>query len=68
MKKKYVSIWVFLFVTTWCFGYIDPGTGSYVIQVLLGVLMGASVAVSIFWGKIKSFFAKLFTKKKIEEQ
>jgi len=44
--------------------YIDPGTGSLIIQMLLAVLVGAGFAVKIFWTRIKSFFSKVFGKKR----
>ena len=37
-------------------GYIDPGTGSYFIQILIGVLAGGLFALKIFWKKIVAFF------------
>jgi hypothetical protein len=42
--------------------YIDPGTGSLIIQVLIGVLVGGLVAAKIFWGRIKTFFKGLFSR------
>ncbi len=33
--------------------YLDPGTGSYVFQILVAALLGASVAVKIYWRKLK---------------
>lgn len=44
--------------------YIDPGTGSLIIQILLAALVGAGFAVKIFWTKIKSFFSRVFAKKR----
>ncbi len=44
--------------------YLDPGTGSYVIQLLIAGLMGAAFLVKLYWGKIKSFFVKIFSKDK----
>lgn len=38
--------------------YLDPGTGSYVIQLLIAGLMGALFLVKLYWGKIKSFFVR----------
>jgi len=38
--------------------YLDPGSGSYIIQVLFGMLFGASYLAKVYWGKIKSFFGK----------
>lgn len=66
-KKIYSSLLLFLFLSYWCFGYIDPGTGSYVIQVILAVFVGASIGIKVFWSKIKTFFGKLFSKKNKEE-
>ena len=39
-------------------GYIDPGTGSYVFQLLIGGLLGAAVAVKIFWKRVWSFVSR----------
>lgn len=36
--------------------YLDPGSGSMLIQILLAALLGAGVAVKIFWRNIKAFF------------
>jgi len=44
--------------------YIDPGTGSLIIQMVLAVLVGAGFAIKIFWANIKSFFSRLFAKKR----
>ena len=38
------------------FAYIDPGTGSVVVQGLIAGVIGASVAIKIFWYKIKGVF------------
>lgn len=48
--------------------YLDPGTGSYVLQLALAALVGALFAVRLFWGRIKSFFKKLFSKQTGAEQ
>jgi len=38
------------------YAYLDPGTGSMVLQVLLGVAVGALTAGKLYWAKIKNFF------------
>ncbi|MBW1688713.1 MAG: hypothetical protein JRS35_27090 [Deltaproteobacteria bacterium] len=35
--------------------YIDPGSGSFILQALIATLAGALVAVNIYWQKIKGF-------------
>ncbi len=41
-----------LFVT----GYIDPGTGSIILQAVVGAIAGIAVAVKLFWHRILKFF------------
>lgn len=43
--------------------YLDPGTGSYFLQILLAALLGAAFAVKSFWRNIKSFITSLFTRR-----
>jgi hypothetical protein len=35
--------------------YIDPGTGSMILQVILGGAAGLAVAVKMFWHRIVAF-------------
>lgn len=44
--------------------YLDPGTGSYVFQLLIAFMVGIAFSVKIYWVKIKLFFARVFGKKK----
>jgi hypothetical protein len=44
------------------FAYIDPGSGSLVIQMLIGALVGAGIAIKVFWVKLKYKFQSLFKK------
>ena len=48
--------------------YLDPGTGSMVLQVGIGFLFGGLLALQIFWNRISIFFKNLFSReKKLEE-
>jgi hypothetical protein len=38
--------------------YLDPGTGSLIIQAVVAALAGVAVAVTAYWHKIKSFFGR----------
>jgi len=42
--------------------YIDAGTGSLIIQVLIAGLLGGLFLLKIFWSKVKAFFKKLFSR------
>ncbi len=36
--------------------YLDPGSGSFLIQLLIAALLGVSVAIGASWSKIKRWF------------
>ena len=36
--------------------YLDPGSGSVILQVLLAAILGAGVVLRTQWAKIKSLF------------
>jgi hypothetical protein len=38
--------------------YLDPGSGSFILQILIAALLGIGVAVRASWGKIKKYFGK----------
>lgn len=38
--------------------YLDPGTGSMIVQALIAAFAAASVSIGIFWRRIKAFFGK----------
>jgi len=50
------------------FAYIDPGTGSYIIQIAIAALVGGLFAVKMFWIRIKTFITSLFKKKTDESE
>jgi hypothetical protein len=48
--------------------YIDPGSGSYIIQMIIAAVLGVSFFFKNFWLNIKAFFTGKKTKKKEEEK
>lgn len=48
---------VLLLFRSSAYAYLDPGTGSYLLQIILGVVFGSLMALKIFWNRIKSLFA-----------
>jgi hypothetical protein len=38
--------------------YLDPGTGSYILQILIAGLFGALFMLKVFWGRIVGFLGK----------
>lgn len=35
------------------YGYIDPGSGSVVIQMIIGALVGMGITIKLYWYKFK---------------
>lgn len=42
------------------YAYLDPGTGSYMLQILLGLLVGALFMVKTFWKNLKESVKNFF--------
>lgn len=36
--------------------YVDPGSGSYLVQAIIAAVLGAMFYFKTIWWKIKSFF------------
>lgn len=74
MRVPLYLMTAFIFITFICLffprsshAYIDPGTGSFILQVTIATLLSSLLAVKVFWGKIKDFFLKKSTKGKSED-
>ena len=37
------------------FAYLDPGTGSILIQALIGVVAGVAVGVATYWARVRNW-------------
>ncbi|MFC2149066.1 hypothetical protein ACFLQ8_00020 [Candidatus Auribacterota bacterium] len=44
--------------------YLDPGSVSYMLQIIIAALLGSLFAIKMFWGRIKEFIKGVFSKKK----
>jgi hypothetical protein len=42
--------------------YLDPGTGSYVLQLLIAFVIGALFAIKVFWRKLLGSIKNLFSR------
>ncbi|MCX6840725.1 MAG: hypothetical protein NTX53_00280 [candidate division WOR-3 bacterium] len=46
------------------YGYLDPGTGSYILQLIIGGLLGGLFAIGLLWKKVIAFVKRVFTPQK----
>ena len=42
--------------------YIDPGSGSIVLQIVIASVLGTLTLIKIYWSRLKVFFAGLLKK------
>mgnify|MGYP001822243632 FL=1 len=53
-----------LFYITPAYAYLDPGTGSILLQGLLAGIATAAAVGGMVWHRLKSFFSSLFSARK----
>ena len=59
MKKPFLcvaTLWFLLVLREPVYAYLDPGTGSMMLQILLGGLAGLVVIVKLFWHRLLALF------------
>ena len=42
--------------------YLDPGTGSLIIQIAIGAIAGGLVATKVFWKRIGGSVSRVFSR------
>ena len=53
-----VSLLLVLVMYDYAQAYIDPSTGSYILQILLAGILGGLYAMKSYWRQLKAFFSK----------
>lgn len=66
--EKAINTIIFLLFVFFVFvpkvsAYLDPGTGSYMIQLLMGGLLGSLFLIKNYWTNIVSIIKNFFSKK-----
>lgn len=49
---------VCLFFPGSAYAYLDPGTGSYIFQLILAGIVGFLFILRLYWKRIKGFFTR----------
>ena len=62
MKNKIIILLSFFILTTKAHAYLDPGTGSIILQAIVGAFAAFFTSIYIFWNKVKNFYKKIFKK------
>lgn len=51
---RLMIVFSLVFAVEPAFAYLDPGTGSMLLQVILGGIAAVGVAIKLFWYKIRA--------------
>tara|TARA_B100000401_G_C52700744_1_gene668986 strand:- start:758 stop:976 length:219 start_codon:yes stop_codon:yes gene_type:complete len=64
MNLFFLNLGIFLFSTliTPAYAYLDPGSGSIILQAILGFIAATVATMSFYWNKVKLFLRKFFKK------
>lgn len=65
--KKLIQTGIFSFCalligTEPAWAYLDPGTGSLILQSLIAGIAGVLVVGRLYWAKLKNFLATVFSR------
>jgi len=76
MQKTTISLFsafVSVMAVYFCFpgtahAYLDPGSGSFILQMLVAGLLGALFYVKTTWERIKIYLESMFSKNKDQQE
>lgn len=52
LQVVFLSAMMVLATTSNAWAYLDPGTGSFAVQALIGLIASMAVAIRLFWQNI----------------
>tara|TARA_B100000902_G_C26794197_1_gene661323 strand:+ start:425 stop:625 length:201 start_codon:yes stop_codon:yes gene_type:complete len=65
MNLKYLFLLILLvFPSNSAYAYLDPGTGSIILQAIFGLIAAIGAYITLFWRKFKDLIRKIFKKKR----
>ncbi len=63
MKKLFYLIIICGLFAKNAYAYLDPGSGSYIFQIIIAGIIGGLFAIKLFWKRIISGLKAFFKKK-----
>ena len=50
------------------YAYLDPGSGSFILQMIIAGFVTSMFVIKMYWEKTKNFMKKLFFKQNVEKE
>ncbi len=54
----FLSLCFFFLSANDAYAYLDPGTGSMIFQMIVGLFLAASMFIKMNWLRLKAFFSR----------
>lgn len=61
-------LFTYALTQTSAYAYLDPATGSLILQYIVAGIAAVASTASFFWSKIRNFFIKRILKREIKEE
>jgi hypothetical protein len=58
-----ITLIIVMIISRPAHAYLDPGTGSMLIQAAIAIIAAGSLFLSMFWKRVKAFLNKIFGSK-----
>lgn len=62
--KHFFLVVLLFFPSNNAYAYLDPGTGSIILQAIFGLIAAIGAYITLFWRKFKDLIRKILKKKK----
>ncbi|MBM4387251.1 MAG: hypothetical protein FJ088_05895 [Deltaproteobacteria bacterium] len=66
--KSLLALLVILLFPLNALGYLDPGSGSYFIQIVIAAVLGGLFFLKVSWQRVSGFFRKLMKRQNKNEE
>lgn len=61
--KVFFLLLLFFLTAKSAYAYLDPGSGSFIIQIVIGAFLGGLVTTKIYYRKIKTTVSNILRKR-----
>ena len=67
IKAILITPVIYFLMPTNAYAYLDPGTGSIILQAIAAAFAATAATASYYWDKVKGLYVKIFKRKKINK-
>lgn len=61
LERSLAALGLLVASSGWAHAYLDPGTGSLILQLIIGGAIAAAATVRLYWTRVKDIARRLFS-------